>query len=176
MKGKIIVPNQSKNYNWISALTSFVIGIVLVTNSNQIVTFAFQIIGALIAIFGIFRLIRFFNIKKQFKTEDNNALISGIISITIGLLIILLASVIEIGLRYVIGIFLLLNGINKLGFALARKDNKKLYITTLLESILLILFGLYTIFFANAALIIIGVLLIASATIDLFSLVINKRN
>lgn len=175
MKGKIIVPNQTQNYNWISILASFIIGIILVTNSNGIVTIAFQIIGAFIALFGIFRLIQFFNIKKQFKTEDNNALISGIIGITIGLLIVLLASVIEVGLRYVLGLFLILNGLNKLGFALTYKNtNKKKYITSITESIILILFGLYTIFFANAALIIIGILLILSAIIDIFSIITNK--
>lgn len=175
MKGKIIVPNQTQNYNWISILASFIIGIILVTNSNGIVTIAFQIIGAFIALFGIFRLIQFFNIKKQFKTEDNNALISGIIGITIGLLIILLAGVIEVGLRYVLGLFLILNGLNKLGFALTYKNtNKKMYITSITESIILILFGLYTIFFANAALIIIGILLILSAIIDVFSIITNK--
>lgn len=175
MKGKIIIPTQNKNYNLVSCIVSFIIGIVLVTNSNSIVTIAFQLIGAIILLYGIYNLIQFFNIRKQFKTEDNNALMSGIISITIGLLIILLAGVLEIGLRYIIGLFLIINGVSKLNIALIlKKENNKNFITSLIVSIILIIFGLHTIFVANAALIIIGILLILSAVFDLIKYVSKK--
>lgn len=177
MKGKIIIPNQSKNYRLVSIFISFIIGIILITNSNSIVTITFQIIGTLITLFGLYRLIQFFNLKKQFKTEDNNALVSGIIAITVGLLIVLLASAIEIGLRYILGIFLILRGINKLNFILTFKNSKHntFFISGLIESIILIILGIYTILFANAALIIVGILLIISAIMDIISYVAQKK-
>ena len=79
MKGKIIIPKNAKNSNLLSIIISLILGIILITNSNSIVTIAFQIIGVIISIFGIYRFITYFNIKKQFKTEDTNTLISGII-------------------------------------------------------------------------------------------------
>ena len=99
MKGKIIIPNQTKNTKVIASLITLVLGIILVTNSNQIVTITFQIIGGFIILFGIYHFLKYFKIKKQFKMDDNNALMAGISSITIGLLIIILAGVLEIGLR-----------------------------------------------------------------------------
>jgi len=167
MKGQIIKPQKEKNYNLLTSIIFLILGIVLVTNSNQIVTVAFQIIGIGIVLFGLYKTFQYLNLKKQFKTEDNEALMAGIMGITIGLLTILLASILEVGLRYILGIYLLINGINKINIALEFKMiNKKLFITYLIEGIIIILLGLYTIFFANAALMIVGILLIISSILD----------
>lgn len=175
MKGKIIKPEQKKKKNWISSVILLILGIVLITNSNSFITIILQIIGAIITLFGGYRLLEYFKIKKQFKMDDNMALMSGIISITVGLLTILLAGVIEIGLRYLLGFFLLLNGINKIIFSFELKETyKTLFITNLTEAVVIIILGLYTIFFQNAALMIIGIFLIISSIIDFFSLLKTK--
>ncbi len=175
MKGKIIKPEKKKQRNWISPLILCILGIVLVTNSNSFITLILQIIGAIIAIFGVFRLLEYFKIKNQFKTDDNMALMAGILSLTVGLLTILLAGVIEIGLRYLLGFFLLLNGINKIIFSFELKEHHKtLFMTNMIEATGIILLGLYTIFFQNAALVIIGVFLIISSIIDVISLLNTK--
>ncbi|MCI8466713.1 MAG: hypothetical protein HFI08_00750 [Bacilli bacterium] len=171
MKGKIIIPNQTKNTKVIASLITLVLGIILVTNSNQIVTITFQIIGGFIILFGIYHFLKYFKIKKQFKMDDNNALMAGISSITIGLLIIILAGVLEIGLRYILGLILIIHAINKLNLALlAQNSNKNRFISNLITSIIFLIIGLYTIFFANAALIFIGIVLIISSLLDLLSL------
>ena len=103
--------------------------------------------------------------------DDNNALMAGISSITIGLLIIILAGVLEIGLRYILGLILIIHAINKLNLALlAQNSNKNRFISNLITSIIFLIIGLYTIFFANAALIFIGIVLIISSLLDLLSL------
>ena len=63
MKGKIIIPNQTKNTKVIASLITLVLGIILVTNSNQIVTITFQIIGGFIILFGIYHFLKYFKIK-----------------------------------------------------------------------------------------------------------------
>lgn len=177
MKGKIIIPNNPKSKNWISIIISLILGIILITNSNRIVTITFQIIGAIISIFGIYRLITYFNIKKQFKTDDHNALMSGILSITIGLLIVTLAGILEIGLRYILGLFIIINAINKLSLSLSYKNTiKKFFYSNLIESIILLIIGLYTIFYANAALVFIGIILILSATFDFFKMFFQNKD
>jgi len=171
MKGKIIIPNQTKNTKVIASLITLVLGIILVTNSNQIVTITFQIIGGFIILFGIHHFLKYFKIKKQFKMDDNNALMAGISSITIGLLIIILAGVLEIGLRYILGLILIVHAFNKLNLPLlAQNSNKNRFISNLITSIIFLIIGLYTIFFANAALIFIGIVLIISSLLDLLSL------
>ncbi len=170
MVGKIIKPNDKKKKGIIESIILLILGIVLVTNSNQIVTVIFQIIGICFILYGIYKLYHYIMLKKQFKTEDSDTLISSIISIAIGLLIILLASVLEIGLRYIIGFYLILNGISKMIMYLHIKSPKsKIFYTNISISIVYILLGLYTIFIANAAFVIVGILLIVSSIIDLFN-------
>lgn len=168
MKGKIIKPNDKYKKKIIESITLLILGIILVTNSNQAVTIIFQIIGVGIILFGIYKLHHYLMLKKQFKMEDSDSLISSIISITIGLLIILLASILEVGLRYIIGFYLIINGISKSFIALSVKNQSpKFFYLNIVVSIIYILLGLYTIFIANAAFLIIGIILIFSSLLDL---------
>lgn len=175
MKGKIIKPQKNSN-KLISSILLLILGIILITNSNQIVTIAFQIIGIIIIIYGLYRIFHYISLKKQFKMEDNDSLITGIISITIGILLILLASIIEVGLRYLIGFFLILNGLNKIVTYLNfQTKTSYLLLGNLFIGIILILFGLYTIFIANAALIIVGIILTFSAIWDIVLIIQKKK-
>lgn len=167
MKGKIITPNkENKSKNILSILITLILGIILVTNSNKIVIITFQLIGTIILLFGIYKIIGYFKLRKQFQVEDTATLLSGILGITIGLLTIFLSSAIEISLRYLLGFFLILNGISKLTTSLTWKGKSPLFFSLLIEGIILLIFGLYSIFFQNAALMIIGILLIVSSLID----------
>lgn len=174
MKGKIIKPNEKKKKGIIESIILLILGIVLVTNSNQIVTMIFQIIGVVIILYGIYKLFHYISLKKQFKMEDSETLITCIIAITIGLLMILLASVLEVGLRYLIGFYLVLNGISKLilYLHLTNHNNKLLYGNIAISSIYILL-GLYTIFIANAAFVVVGILLIISSIFDLLNNIKN---
>ncbi len=167
MKGKIITNQENQKKSILLSIIILLIGIVLVTNSNQIVIIGFQCIGACILLFGIYELIRFFTIKKQLKTEIQSLLLNGVMCSIIGLLTILGASILELGLRYIIGFYLILSGVNKIGNAfLWRKDSSNIFYIYLIEGLILTGFGLYTVFYANAALMLIGVLLIISSIFD----------
>jgi len=170
MNIKIIKPKKTEKKGLFGSILLLLLGIILITNSNSIVTFAFQIIGAIVITYGIFQIIKYLNLKKQFKIEDSETLMSGIIKITIGLLIILLASILEVGLRYILGIYLIMNGINKLWIASSLSERKsKFFINNIVNGSIFILLGLYTILIANAALVFVGILLIISAIFDIFS-------
>lgn len=173
MKGKIIKPNEANKKEIVQTIILLILGIILVTNSNQIVTIAFQIIGALIITFGVYKIIRYISLKNQFKMEDTEMLTAGIITIAIGLILILIASVIEIGLRYLIGIYLIMNGISKLMISTnISMNNTK---SNMIAAIIYIGLGLYTIFIANAAFVIIGILLIISSLFDIVTYFTNKK-
>ena len=177
MKEKLIKPNDKNKKGMIQSVILLILGIILVTNSNQIVTIAFQIIGAFIIAFGVYKIIRYISIKNQFKIEDANLLTTGIITIAVGLILILIASIIEIGLRYLLGIYLILNGISKMMLITNIKDvSNNITKSNIIASAIYILLGLYTIFIANAAFVIIGILLIISSSFDIITyLDIKKR-
>ncbi len=169
MKGKIIIKSEEPKTSIFIPILEFILGIILITNSNKIVVIGFQIVGAIVLIFGIYNLIRFYQIKKQWKVENQPLLVTGAISCTIGLLVILLATVLEVGLRYIIGFFLLCNGINKAIIALSDKNLRTSPI--MVEGLVLCFVGLYTILFQNAALVFIGIILIIASITEIINII-----
>ena len=165
MKVTVVKQKDDKNLNIFSSIIMLILGIILTFNANQLVTTIFIILGVIVVGFGIIRLLTYFKEKSQLKIENNEALVSGILGIAIGLLTILLASILSNAIQIISGIWLLLVGLNKLIIYLQLKTN----IVDLLISIVLILLGIYTVLFENAILILIGIVLIITAIYDIIN-------
>ncbi len=149
-----IIKEKEKETNIISNILMLILGIILTLNANKLITTIFLIIGIIITCLGIISL------TKYFKDKDNNILLISSISLTaIGLLTTLLASILTNAIQIISGIWLLIIGLNKLFIYIQTKIN----IQNLIISIILIILGIYTIFFKNAILIIIGIILIITS-------------
>ncbi len=168
--GKKFKEEFSKNKNFISPILMGLIGVIFLTNSNTVIIYACYIIGAFITGFGIYNIIKYVQLKNQLKIENTIALNTGIIAIAIGLLIILLSSIIQTFLNLIIGIWLLITGITKLiGISNLYLIDKKTANLNIIEAVIVIIMGLYTIFFQNIILTILGVWMIICAGIDLYN-------
>ena len=127
--------------------------------------------GAIIAGFGIYNIVKYNQIKQQLKIEDSQKLNTGIIFITIGLLIIVLASFIQTFLNLIIGIWLITTGITKLiGISELYTSDRKTANLNLIQAFIVIAMGLYTIFFQNIILALVGIWMLISAAIDLYNI------
>ncbi len=161
----------NKNKKFISPVLMSIVGFIFLTNSNTIIIYACYILGAIIAGFGIYNIIKYIQLKNQLKIEDSVKLNTGIISIAIGLLVILLSSVIETFLNIIIGAWLIITGVTKLiGISELYSVDKKTANLNIIEAIIVIAMGLYSIFFQNIVLTIIGIWMIIGAGIDLYNL------
>lgn len=161
----------NKNKKFISPILMGIVGFIFLTNSNTIIIYACYILGAIIAGFGIYNIIKYIQLKNQLKIEDSVKLNTGIISIAIGLLVILLSSVIETFLNIIIGTWLIITGVTKLiGISELYSIDKKTANLNIIEAIIVIAMGLYSIFFQNIVLTIIGIWMIIGAGIDLYNL------
>lgn len=165
----------NKNKKFISPVLMGIVGFIFLTNSNTIIIYACYILGAIIAGFGIYNVIKYIQLKNQLKIEDSIKLNTGIISIAIGLLVILLSSVIETFLNIIIGAWLIITGVTKLiGISELYNVDKKTANLNIIEAIIVIAMGLYSIFFQNIVLTIIGIWMIIGAGIDLYNLLKTK--
>ncbi len=170
-KEQDIKDSFNRNKKFISPILMGIVGLIFLTNSNTIIIYACYILGAIIAGFGIYNIIKYFQIKKELKIEDSIKLNYGIVSITIGLLIIVLAGIIETFLNIIIGAWLITTGVTKLiGISNLYNYDKKTANLNIIESVIVIAMGLYTIFFQNIVLTIVGVWMIIGAAIDLYNL------
>ena len=99
--------------------------------------------------------------------DDTRVMMSGVSSIVIGILTILLASFLTNAIQIITGIWLIFSGLTKLGNAsLYKANHPKLYISELIIAVLFILLGIYSIFAENVVLIVLGIILIIYAIID----------
>lgn len=178
MEGEIIKPNKKKkiekekkeNNNILTPIIYLIVGIILAFKSNEAVKLVIYIIGILVIVYGIKSLVTYLRSKDEIE-YGNISLGVSIVSIVIGILIMALSGVLEASIRYVIGFFLLFMGISRLMMSFSFGTLKSI---NTVGNVLLIVLGLYSIFFSNVVLVIIGWFLIVYAAILLYEYIVKK--
>ncbi len=165
-KTTLIKPKKKKQKEkqkteFLVPILMLLIGIILFTDSSKAVIVVCYTIGAIAIVFGIYHLISYYRLKQELNIEDNTKLITGVCIIFIGVIVIILSGAIETFLRFVLGFTLLVNGVKK--GAIALHSHEKL---NLIEGILFIGIGLYTILAENIIFQIVGLLLITASIFD----------
>lgn len=175
---KVTVLNSGKKSDDfpISSILLFILGLFLAFNSGGVLSALFIFLGIIISVYGIYKFIRFYQIKNQFHFEDSRILMSAITSLIIGILTILLASFLTNAIQIITGIWLIVSGLNKLETAPYYKSSSNRYYTiTLIVSVLLILLGIYSIFAENVVFVLLGILLIIYSVIDILNYLLKKK-
>ena len=128
--------------NLLVAVLFLVLGIILLTTSEDIITLASKIIGILLIIFGIVKTLVYVYMKGKLGEYQFRELLLGILIIGFGVLFIIFSSTLGFAIRTVVGVWTLFAGINRIILALSvRKVDAlgfKMYLTT---SIIMILVG-----------------------------------
>lgn len=159
------------NKKFIFPILMAIIGFIFLTNSNDVIIYSCYVTGALVAGFGIFKVISYLQIKQQLNIEDSNKLFIGIVTISIGILIIILASIIQTFLNLLIGSWLIVTGVAKI--INLNNVNAKEKNFNLIEAIIYITTGLYSVLFQNIVLMIVGIWMIIGASIEIYNLFKN---
>ena len=169
MKTEIVKPNKNNKEpkSLITPIVYLFLGVILAFKSNEATKFLFWIIGVIVILYGIKTLIEYYHNKDLAQYKNINLTIA-IASIIIGLLLIILANAIEIGLRYILGFFLIYFGVSRILTQISFQDYKNM---TALSNIILIIMGIYSIFVSNAIFVVIGWILIANAVLLLIDYV-----
>ncbi|MCM1053237.1 MAG: DUF308 domain-containing protein [Ruminococcus sp.] len=164
MKSEIIKPkkNTGNNKSVVTAVMYLILGIILAFFSNQAVQLLFYIIGILVIVYGVKAFIEYYQNKDLVQVKGLNLGVA-ITSIIIGILLIVLSNAIEVSIRYILGFFLVYMGVSRLLTQFGFGEFKKTALVTTISNIALIILGIYSIFFSNAVLVIIGWLLIVNA-------------
>lgn len=170
-----------RKMGWTSILTSCIfaiLGLIIAYNPNTIFQFITYVIGAIFIAMGVIKMIEYFKAKGSYDLY-NYELVYGIIAILLGLVVIVCSNLIEAFLRIAIGIWILYSGAMRLGlsFKLQKLEaNKVAWITVLVISIIMILFGLYIITVPGAIVSTIGILMVSYAVMDIIEEVIFMEN
>ena len=171
---EITVLKKQNDKSVLSSILLFILGLFLTFNSEGILNIIFDIIGAIVIIYGIYQFIKYYSQKKQFGTDDGTTLISAISAITIGLLVIFLSNVFTNAIKIVTGIWLIYVGLTKLGTAITLKKTRA-FMPSLISAIIIFLLGIYTLVAQNVLFVVIGVILMIYSILDIISFLRTKR-
>lgn len=165
--------NKIFNASVITSVIILVLGIFLFIQPDTIIHMISIILGGIILIPGIASLIDYFKNKYQ------PSLISGVITIIIGMILIVNTKLVASILPFILGIYFIVNGINRLQYALQLKKQAIHYSTSLVFSILIIICGILFIInpFGGALVItkVMGIFMIIYAVLDLSNTIFIKK-
>ena len=163
MKAEIIKPKKEKKEtkNLLNPIIYLVLGLLLMFKSNEVVELLFYVLGIIVIIYGIKSFVVYYQNKDVVQYKNINLTIA-IASVIIGVLMIVLSGVLEASIRYVLGFFFIFMGVSRILTSISFNNYKNF---STLSNIILIALGIYSIFFSNAVLVIIGVILVINAII-----------
>ena len=165
-----------KRASWsdmIISLIFIVFGFFLVSNPSAVTTMLSVILGGIFVALGSFRIIEYISRGKQ----DSYLLGIGTVAVLAGIVIMFATGVILSLFRIIIGIWVLYTGVMNLQTTIIWKDYKsRLWLTTLICSIITIIAGIYVLANSGAILETIGVILIIYGIIDIIERIIFIKN
>ena len=159
----------------ISGIAFLVLGIVIFLNPDIVVKVISYGIGGLLILIGIYKSVNYYIQDKRLKVVNKNELAFGITAIVLGIVFIFLASAIELLLRFIVGSWVIIAGINKIMATFYTTDRTSKFYSLIIVGLILIGIGLYIVIVSNLALSIIGLFMMLYGVIDVVSFFVYKE-
>ena len=128
--------------NLFYALLFLVLGIILLTSTEDLITIVSKVIGYGLIIIGIFKSINYVYMKGKLGDYSFSKLSIGLALICFGVLLVLFSSTLSFAIRTLVGLWIVFAGINRIILAITIKSlDKKSFWVYLITSILMIVLG-----------------------------------
>lgn len=161
-----------KKSGWTDIIISLIFilfGIMLIARPESIVSVIAIILGLIFIAVGVLRIIDYFATDKK----DNYIFAMAVVSIIIGIVIMFCADIILSAFRILIAIWIIYSGIMNLQTTIVWKDYKsKLWLTTLILAIVMIIAGIYILINNGAILQTVGIAIVVYGIVDIIENVI----
>ena len=152
----------------IFSIILFVLGLLLLTNPEGILHAISYTIGIILMVWGIIPIISFFSNKER-ETYLEFSFVIGVFALIFGLIVMLNPNMIGSIIPVLISIWMIINGITKLSYALSLKECKST--TSTIIPLLILVCGIILIFnpFGTAIAItqLVGIFLLIYSTLDI---------
>lgn len=159
-----------KKQGWISILSAIglgMLGIILIMNPVESLTFVSNILGAMFIIVGLYKIIIHF-INKSKNDFYDNEIATGIIITIIGIVIFAFSKELESIFRIIIGIGVIYKSIINIDLSLKLKYSaSKIWMFSLVIGIIMLACGIYVVFTPSALIVTLGIIILVNAIIDI---------
>lgn len=135
--------NKITMNNLLYALLFLVFGMLLLTNTEDLITIASKLVGVVLILIGIVKLIIYIYMKGKMGDYNTSKLVVAILFVCCGSLFVMFSTTLSFVIRTILGLWVLLSGINRIIFAISIKpaDNKSFFVY-LITSILMMTLGI----------------------------------
>lgn len=161
--------NFLKKSSWSDIIISLIFilfGALLVAKPDSVISFISILLGGIVVVIGVLKIIDYLSNDKK----DNYLLSIAVVAIIAGIIIMFCSEIILSLFRVLIGIWIIYSGIMNLQTAIVWKDYKsKLWLTSLILSIVTIIAGIYVLVNSGAILQTIGVIIVVYGIVDIIA-------
>ena len=168
----MLLKNNSRSL--IKSILFLIFGALVFAYADKVISIVASGFGAVLILYGLFMIVRNYYETKNDSNTPATLLTMGIVLVIIGILFIILSDSISLVIQYVIGAWILFNGIEKLITALSMPKHTSAFTSQLVIAILLIAAGLYTVLVSNLAIQIIGVIMMVYAVLEIIGFFTGK--
>lgn len=154
-------------YSLINSILFFILGLIIFISPDTVIKTITYVLGSFLILTGIYNLLIFYHVFKKLNIKENDKLASGIVLIILGIVSIICASLIDIVLRLIVGVWLIYNGVLKIFEAIKFNFSNTYLITKIIIGSILIILGLYMILVSNLVLSVIGIIIMFYVVIDI---------
>jgi len=160
---RIVIRSYETKKSLVQPVVFLVIGLILAINPKGIVEFLSYIFGAIFLMLGIYKYLS--DLKRKNKTTSDD--FYSILMCLMGLIFIFFSGTVEFLVRLILGVWLVVNGINTSIIGTSIIKINKQHILTLLIGFFLIAIGIYTIFVENLVFSSIGIIICVYSVLDI---------
>lgn len=151
----------------IESLLLGILGVIVVLNPDATMAVISYIVGGFLIVFGVYKIINYFAVKGMYDFS-NNQLLSGVVAFLIGLIVIMLGSEINDFFRIVIGIWLIYAALVRMNTSIKlHVAGVKMWGYVLLVAALIMLIGIFVLFYSGAIITLVGWTMIGAAVLGL---------
>ena len=151
----------------LESLATMILGILLIAWPEVVIQVIAYVVGAFFIIKGAYQVVNYFIIKGQ-NDFFNNGLLSGIISILVGLALLLMGEEIANVFRIVIGIWVIYESLVRINTSIKlHAAGIKAWQYVLILALMMLVLGVFVTFYSGAVVTLIGWLMILAGLIGI---------
>lgn len=174
---EIKIKSYSSQSSLIESIIFFIVGAILFSSADAILSFVSIGVGIILAIYAIVEIVIYFvGIHNQIYPPRTSHLIRGIISIIFAVIFIFFSNIVEQSIRFIVGAWILLTGITRLINALSMNKKNTKFWPLLIVSLLIIGIGIYTIVKGDIILTTIGIIMMIYSAIEIIGYIFYSKD
>lgn len=165
---------QNNTKNLIKSILFLLFGSLIFAYPDKVISIVASGFGGILIAYGLFMIVRNYYETKQNSNTPATLLTFGIVLVIVGILFIILSDSISLVIQYILGAWILFNGIEKLITSLYLPKKSNQFISQLIIALLLLAAGLYTVLVSNITVQVVGLIMMIYAVLEIIGFITNK--